>query len=75
MSVEFLIMSAPAELILELGIFFMTAAGCLLALSIEAGTYADLREWMATVRKTLSRHRRLHQRLVLDAQDTRAAFA
>ncbi len=74
MNAELLILSAPAETLLELTLFAAVAGTCLLILSIEADNYADLLDWMRSVRGSLLRYRGLRRRLLLQALDTDPVF-
>jgi hypothetical protein len=61
MNTQSLIASAPAELVLGLGIFFGLAAIILFALAMEAGNYRDLTRWLRDTWNQLSpRHYRRH---------------
>lgn len=54
MSTQPLIATVPAEQLLQLGLFFGLAAIILLALSIEAGSYPELRQLLRSTRNRLS---------------------
>lgn len=53
-----LIASAPAELLVALAIFFCVSMVILLALSIEAGNYPELMEWVRRLADNASAPRR-----------------
>lgn len=57
MNNSILIADAPTELLLGLGIFFCLAALALFILSIEAGNYRDLSQWLREVHRLLPRNR------------------
>ena len=50
MDTHALIASAPAELLLGLGILFCAAGIILLALATEAGHYPEFRQWLELAR-------------------------
>ncbi len=75
MNNDLLILSAPAQTLLELGIFAGISAVCLLALSIEADNYTDLLEWMRDVRGALLHYRSMRRRLLQRAFVPRLTFA
>ena len=58
MNNQTLIASAPAELLLGLGIFFGLAAIVLLLLSAEAGNYPQISGWLQVIRRSRLRPRR-----------------
>ena len=58
MNNQTLIASAPAELLLGLGIFFGLAAIVLLLLSAEAGNYREITIWWQAIRRCRLRPRR-----------------
>lgn len=57
MNKETLIANAPAELLLGLIIFFGLVAIILFVLSVEAGNYSELTQWLRNVRGTGHRSR------------------
>ena len=75
MNTELLILSAPAQTLLELAVFAAIAAASLLALSVEADNYADLLDWMREVRGSLRHYRGLRRRMLHSAFNPRPAFA
>lgn len=58
MNKQTLIASAPAELLLGLGIFFGLVTIVLLLLSAEAGNYQEITVWLKAIRRSRLRSRR-----------------
>ena len=75
MNTELLILSAPAETLLELGIFAAISAVCLLALSIEADNYCDLLDWMREIRGAQLHYRNIRRRMLQRAFAPRISYA